>query len=272
MLFVSAALGTIGLYLLGNPAINSVWPWMAAVTIYGIGKTFYWPTLLGVISERFPKGGALALGISGGVGMIGAGMLGSPGIGYEQDYFAVSYLEHNDGAATYRRYMAVNDQGKPDEKGFPILTSLFPKEIPLVAGIDNAKLKVFDDYNAYLEKTDKALTDGTPGPTGPATTLDADLATIDKLKAEGKPVEPKLEQNLQKLKEWWTNEGLPNFEEDRRVLIPAELYGAKTALLYTALVPLGLCVGFMILIVYFYLTGGYKQVHLQEQHPPMEEY
>jgi MFS family permease len=88
LLFCSASLGTIGLYLLGNPAVDTVWPWVAAVTIYGLGKTFYWPTLLGVISERFPKGGALALGLSGGVGMIGAGILGSPGIGYEQDYFA----------------------------------------------------------------------------------------------------------------------------------------------------------------------------------------
>ena len=45
------------------------------MTVYGIGKTFYWPTMLGVISERFPKGGALALGLSGGLGMISAGLL-----------------------------------------------------------------------------------------------------------------------------------------------------------------------------------------------------
>ena len=28
------------------------------VTIYGIGITVFWPTMLGVISMRFPKGGA----------------------------------------------------------------------------------------------------------------------------------------------------------------------------------------------------------------------
>ena len=77
-------------------------PWIAAVTVYGIGKTFYWPTLLGVISERFPKGGALALGLSGGVGMIGAGILGGPGIGYKQDYFAVENLKASSPRATYR--------------------------------------------------------------------------------------------------------------------------------------------------------------------------
>src|SRR5581483_1380332 len=103
LLFCSAALGTIGLYLLGNQAIDSVWPWMAAVTVYGIGKTFYWPTMLGVISERFPKGGALALGFSGGIGMLSAGILGGPCIGYSQDYSATRQLEDK-APHTYERY------------------------------------------------------------------------------------------------------------------------------------------------------------------------
>ena len=76
LLFASAVLGTSGLLLLGMPATDTAWLWMGAVTVYGIGKTFYWPTMLGVISERFPRGGALALGFSGGVGMLSAGILG----------------------------------------------------------------------------------------------------------------------------------------------------------------------------------------------------
>lgn len=273
LLFASAALGTIGLYLLGNPMVDSVWPWMAAVTIYGIGKTFYWPTMLGVISERFPKGGALALGLAGGVGMIGAGILGGPGIGYKQDYFAVQKLEETPtGEATYRRYMARNSEGQPDEKGFPIVTSIIPSQIPKIAGLDNAKLKVFDDYRAYLDQAERAEKSGLPAPSGPATTLEADLATIARLKAEGRPVEVKLEQNLNNLQQWWRTEGLPDFDKDRPELERARLYGAKTALLYTAFVPLSLAIGFMILIAYFYFTGGYKQVHLEDKHPPMEEY
>ena len=46
LLFVAACLGTLGLWMLGQDFTNSVWPWMAAVTIYGLGKTFYWPTPL----------------------------------------------------------------------------------------------------------------------------------------------------------------------------------------------------------------------------------
>src|SRR5262249_28871618 len=80
LLFVSAVLGTAGLVLLGWAETNTTWLWLGAVTVYGVGKTFYWPTMLGVISERFPRGGALALGLSGGIGMISAGVLGGPGI------------------------------------------------------------------------------------------------------------------------------------------------------------------------------------------------
>ena len=112
--------------MLGQPFTDSVWPWMAAVTVYGLGKTFYWPTMLGVISERYPKGGALALGISGGIGMISAGFLGGPGIGYRQDFFASRSIEQSDPAA-YGRY-------KGDVKSpLPFVPEQY---LPPVAGLD----------------------------------------------------------------------------------------------------------------------------------------
>ncbi len=30
---------------------------VVAATVYGVGKTFLWPTMLGVVAERFPRGG-----------------------------------------------------------------------------------------------------------------------------------------------------------------------------------------------------------------------
>ena len=59
----------------------------AAVTCYGLGKTFFWPTTLGVVSEQFPKGGALTLSAVAGVGMISVGVLGNPLLGTVQDKF-----------------------------------------------------------------------------------------------------------------------------------------------------------------------------------------
>jgi MFS family permease len=57
----------------------------AAATLYAVGKSFFWPTTLGVVSEQFPKGGALTLNAMGGMGMIAVGVLGGPFIGALQD-------------------------------------------------------------------------------------------------------------------------------------------------------------------------------------------
>ncbi|QJW93823.1 MFS transporter [Frigoriglobus tundricola] len=259
LLFASALLGTAGLFMLGQDFTNATWPWMFAVTIYGLGKTFYWPTLLGTISERFPKGGALALGISGGIGMISAGLLGSPGIGYTQDYFAVQKLKETSPAA-YARYKA------PDASGFPVFTSITPDQFPPVAGLDNAKLKVFDDWGGVIDPTDWKRKEGK------TTTLESDLETVERLEKENKPVEKSLKENLTGLIKWWDAEGRPNYATDKDKLAEARLYGAKQALLYTAVVPALLAVGFLLLILYFMMTGGYKQIHLHDTHPPMEEY
>lgn len=259
LLFVSALFGTAGLYLFGQPSLtDSIWPWMGAATIFALGKTFYWPTLLGVVSERFPKGGALALGLSGGVGMMAAGVLGGPGIGYKQDYLTVQKLEQVS-PPTYARYKA------PDPSGFPVVTQLDPNLAPPVRGLDNSKLKVFDDYAAGFDANGQRKPDAKP------TTLESELALFAEQARDGKPVEAKLLENREKLKAWWDTEGRPNFDTDKGPLNEARNYGARTALLYTAAVPAALAVGFLLLLLYFAATGGYKQVHLHEE-PPMGEY
>ncbi|MGE3804665.1 MAG: sugar MFS transporter, partial [Gemmataceae bacterium] len=73
LLFVSAVLGCAGLIFLGNA--YGILACVLAATVYGFGKTFLWPTMLGVVSERFPRGGAITLGMIGGVGMLSAGLL-----------------------------------------------------------------------------------------------------------------------------------------------------------------------------------------------------
>lgn len=66
LLTVCAVLSAGGLYLLGS--VKTPGDAFLAATVYGIGKTFFWPVMLGVTSERFPKGGALLLAIMGGTG------------------------------------------------------------------------------------------------------------------------------------------------------------------------------------------------------------
>ena len=48
---------------------------IAAATIYGLGIVYFWPTMLGVTAERFPRGGAFLLGIMGCVGNIAIGVV-----------------------------------------------------------------------------------------------------------------------------------------------------------------------------------------------------
>ncbi len=82
LLAVSSAIAAFGLFLLSSSGGIMV---LVAATVYGLGKSFFWPTMLGVVSERFPKGGALTLNITGGVGMIGAGVIGAVILGFFQD-------------------------------------------------------------------------------------------------------------------------------------------------------------------------------------------
>jgi MFS family permease len=56
-----------------------------AATIYGFAKSYFWPTMIGIVGEQFPKGGALTLNITTGVGMISVGIIGAVFLGFIQD-------------------------------------------------------------------------------------------------------------------------------------------------------------------------------------------
>jgi hypothetical protein len=66
MLTGSSVLTAAGLYLLSTA--DSAVTAFAFATVYGLGIVFYWPTMLGVTAERFPRGGAFLLGLMGCVG------------------------------------------------------------------------------------------------------------------------------------------------------------------------------------------------------------
>jgi fucose permease len=54
-------------------------------TVYGFAKAYFWPTMMGIAGERFPKGGALTINMITAVGMIGVGIVGAVFLGYVQD-------------------------------------------------------------------------------------------------------------------------------------------------------------------------------------------
>jgi hypothetical protein len=98
-----AILACIGLNLVSGIATFA--GALVALAVYAIGKTFFWPTMLAVASDRFPRTGAIAISIMGGIGMMSAGLIGSPGLGYAKDRFAGVALS-SDNPAAYAAFKA----------------------------------------------------------------------------------------------------------------------------------------------------------------------
>jgi hypothetical protein len=68
VLWVSCLLASLGLVALSfadSPALG-----LLAATLWGIGVCYMWPTMLATASERFPRGGALLMGLMGTAGTL----------------------------------------------------------------------------------------------------------------------------------------------------------------------------------------------------------
>ncbi|MCR9096948.1 MAG: MFS transporter [bacterium] len=68
MLWGSAVLAVIGLWIL--PLADSPISGFLAATVWGLGVCFLWPTMLANVSERYPKGGELFIGLMGVAGAL----------------------------------------------------------------------------------------------------------------------------------------------------------------------------------------------------------
>jgi MFS family permease len=103
LLLICAILAVIGLQLVSG--IKTFMGAMVALAVYAVGKTFFWPTMLAVVGDRFPRTGAIAMSIMGGIGMMSAGLIGGPGLGYAKDRFTSEQLVSSN-PALYEQYKA----------------------------------------------------------------------------------------------------------------------------------------------------------------------
>ncbi len=62
---LGAALGLVALSYANSPALG-----LLAATLWGTGVCYMWPTMLATASERFPRGGALLMGLMGTAGTL----------------------------------------------------------------------------------------------------------------------------------------------------------------------------------------------------------
>lgn len=82
LLMISSAVAALGLLWLSFSAGIVIF---IAATVYGFAKSYLWPTMIGIVGERFPKGGALTLNVVTGTGMITVGIVGAVFLGFVQD-------------------------------------------------------------------------------------------------------------------------------------------------------------------------------------------
>lgn len=141
LLLVCAVLAAVGLNL--TSMVNSFGMAILALTVYGVGKTFFWPTMLAVTSDRFPRTGAIAISIMGGIGMMSAGLIGTPGLGYFKDRYSGETLQQTD-PELFEQYRAEEP-------------SRFLFFQPAV-GLDGKKLGEVGEELAELRQQDSAAT------------------------------------------------------------------------------------------------------------------
>ena len=86
VLLGSAVLAGVGLLALSY--VSSGIAVFGAATVFALGVCYFWSTMLGVVSERVPKSGALGLGLMGTVGMATVGLVAAPQMGRIADEYA----------------------------------------------------------------------------------------------------------------------------------------------------------------------------------------
>lgn len=147
LLLICALMAAGGLAWLAN-AGASVGMVFAAATLYGVGKTFFWPTTLGIVSEQFPKGGALTLNGMGGMGMIAVGVLGAPFLG--------AIVDQNLDVALKNSNAAIHAQVAETPRTFPLIRGLEagPTSLGPFQPLDKAKI-------AALPEADRVPTEAT---------------------------------------------------------------------------------------------------------------
>jgi len=189
ILLVCSLFAVVGLNAVS--AIQTFGGALGALAIYAVGKTFFWPTMLAVVGDRFPRTGAIAISIMGGIGMMSSGLLGSPGLGYFKDRYAGDELR------TAAPEVAKNYEASKDSSFL-----IFPD----ARGLDGKK--------------------------------------IGEIKA--KPVAERS-------------------EEETKVL-EADVRGDRRTLIADSAIPATMAVIYLLLLLYFKSIGGYKPVHIGEQH------
>jgi hypothetical protein len=156
--------------------------------------------------------------------MLSAGLLGGPGIGFQQDHFASESLKQAD-AAVYEHYKA--------EKANVFLGLE-------TVGLDGAKVGVLEDRGKEAVRALEVLQKDP-------------RATSESVARQKRFVE------------WWDTAKL-TADHDKPLVTEAGLFGGRTALKLTALVPAVMALIYLGMILHFKARGGYRPQVLISKH------
>ncbi len=74
LIATTAVIAAFGLYMFSHATtVTSAFLWAA---VFAVGIAFWWPTMLGITSERFPRSGALGLAVIGATGSFATAISG----------------------------------------------------------------------------------------------------------------------------------------------------------------------------------------------------
>ncbi|NNJ27892.1 hypothetical protein LzC2_40030 [Planctomycetes bacterium LzC2] len=148
LLAASSAVAAVGLAMLAGADTAAIV--FVAATVYGFGKSFFWPTMLGVVAEQAPRGGALTLNVTGGVGMLAVGTVGAVFTGY--------FSEVNSADALLESQPAVHEQVVTESTWvFGSLDSIDPKIADKLPADEKAAVSQAKDEGKQAALMDVAL-------------------------------------------------------------------------------------------------------------------
>ncbi|MHC5056869.1 MAG: MFS transporter [Planctomycetota bacterium] len=248
ILLVSSLFAAVGLFML--PRVIGALVVVFAV-IYGTGQCFFWPVTIGLVAERFPKGGALTINAVAGVGMLGCGIVGMQLMGFWNDTSKDRTLQAKSEVA-YVRLMSEEPK-----------QSLFGSYKPLNQTAVN---KVNDLTKIYEDR----------GEAEDVSKLNADPVyqtlirnTYDHLvRAEGDAKVHSHEEMhgaLEKAGHVGISEADYNeLKGDQKLLGVIGKQASRDVMTRVAVLPIMMAVCYLGLMLYFRSKGGYKQVELAE--------
>jgi len=93
----------------------------ASATVFAVGVCYFWPTMLGFVSERIPKSGALGLGLMGATGMAVVGLFTTPWMGRIADEIGHEQIPVAETTELFRSAVvelpAMADVAAPERRG-----------------------------------------------------------------------------------------------------------------------------------------------------------